>query len=213
MNPSKKLALTGLALALVAAGSYGAYAVHDKRAQERAIVALVAETTAELRTGLAAPQSAGEPLGKVEKHFEALQSFSPTRARALASGAELYIVSAREILRRRDAGAALEQRAVSARAALLAHMASARGRNASWINDAAALKRKVQAEHAELQRTLHALDELLETLPEATKRLSPHVERRLLLEDAARAAARKQVGEAITRADRQLTELRRAGGI
>jgi hypothetical protein len=213
MASSKKPALIALALALAALAGYWAYAVHDKREQERAIVALVADTTEQLRAALAPPRrAAAGPLARVEQHFEALQAMRATRTAAFAEGAEHYLLSAREILRRREAGATLEARAASSDSALRAHMASAGRRNASWIQGAATLKRTLEAEHAELRRTLNALDELLETLPEAAKRVAPHIEPGLLLEESVRATARTRVSEDLTRSEKELAYARRLGG-
>lgn len=209
---SKKPALIGLGLAIAAMVGYAGYAEHDKRAQERAIVALVSDTTEQLRAAFGTPPRApAEPLARVEGHLGSLQALNATRASLLAGGAELYIVSARELLRRRQASALLEQRALESRSALAAHMASARHRSATWIQDAATLKRKVEAEHSELQRMLTTLEEQLETLPAASKRLAPHVERRLLLEEAVRAAAQRQVSEALARTEKALAQTRRLG--
>lgn len=207
---SKKPAVAVLALLALVLGYWG-YAALDRRAQERAVLELVAQATVQLRTGLAAERTPAAAVTELEQDVERLQQMKATRAAALANQAELYVISAREILRRREAGAALEGRAAASRAALHAHMALAHRRGPGWIQDAAALKRKVELDHGDLARTLDALDELLATLPQATKALAPHVERNALLDEAVRNAARRHAQEEKQRAERSLAEARRIG--
>jgi hypothetical protein len=88
-------------------------------------------------------------------------------------------------------------------------MARAERRNSNWIKDAAELKRRVEANHADLGRSLKTLDDLLGNLPEAEKRLAPHVAATALLEAGEIDAARQRAQDDSKRAATELEQVRR----
>jgi hypothetical protein len=111
----------------------------------------------------------------------------------LVQDTEPYLVGVREILRRRTDASRLEQKAAKSRAALVAHMSRSERRDTPWIRAAMDLKKQVERDHFDLDVQLMALSDLLGSLPEANKRLAPHVQASLLLEDAKRRSARDAV--------------------
>ena len=130
-----------------------------------------------------------EALEKIEGSLRVAQSWSNTE---LVQATEPYLVGAREILRRRADASRLTQKAAASRAALAAHIARAPRRDTPWIRAAMDLKKQVERDHFDLDVQLNALADLLDTLPEANKRLTPHVQA-LPSEDARRRDAREGV--------------------
>lgn len=169
-----------LAAIVVLAGGW-LYAGHAKQKQERAIAALVGESSELLRQALAAPATPAS-LEQAEALIERLHKTSTSRQRELAQAADVYLVGVRAIIQRRVAVGELEQRASASRQALAAHMRAARGHNDSWIRRAAELKKRMDEDQAILNRTLDALAELIYSVPVSEKPLIPHMERSLLIE-------------------------------
>ena len=196
-----------LIAALVIAGAVGytMYGQHQRLQQERAVTALVADTTTQLRQALTATPTR-EMFSRIDGN---LRSLKAPRQPELADAAEHYILGAREIVRRRLDAARFAQQAAAGRRALTAHMNAAGGsrRGEAWFRAALDLKKKVEREHFELDVTLKALYELLGSLPDAEKRLAPH--RALLLEEPLRAQAREQARADAERAAAELEKVRR----
>jgi hypothetical protein len=137
-----------------------------------------------------------------------LQGAKAPRDPRLAEAAELYIIGAREIVRRRVEAERLERQAAASRAALTSHMTRGVRRTEAWFHGALELKKRVERDHYELNLTLKALDELLYTLPEAEERLAPHVAPAVLLDEAERLEARRQLALETQRADAALGKVR-----
>ncbi|HXM80375.1 MAG TPA: hypothetical protein VN929_00445 [Burkholderiales bacterium] len=203
-----KLASAGLITAVVlvaAAIGYTMYGKHQNQAQERAVAALLRDTTVQLRQALSATPSA-EIFSRLDANLKALKA---PRQPELADAAEHYILGAREIVRRRVDAARFAQQAAASRQALTAHINAAGGRRGEgWFHTALDLKKRVERDHFELEVTLKALFDLLGSLPDAEKRLAPHVEPGLLLEESLRLKAREQALEDSQRAAAQLEKLR-----
>ena len=187
------------------ATGYWAYGKSQKRSQQHKVVELVRDTTEQLRQALAP-----RPSATIVAHIDAnLQAAKAPTDPALAEAAEVYIVGAREIAKRRIDAERLMVQAAASRQALAGHMARAGRRNDAWIRDALALKSRVERDHFDLNVSLKALDELLLTLPEAEKRLEPHVGPALLLEESLRQSARKQAQDEAQRVAAALDRARR----
>jgi hypothetical protein len=88
-------------------------------------------------------------------------------------------------------------------------MARAERRGSNWIRDAAELKRRVEASHADLARSLKTLDDLLYGLADAEKRLAPYVAAAALLEQGEIDAARARAQDDSKRAASELEQVRR----
>jgi hypothetical protein len=194
------------AVVLVAAAiGYTLYGKHQKQAQERSVVALVRDTTVQLRQALTSTPSA-EIFSRIDAD---LKSLSGPRQPELTDAAEHYLLGAREIVRRRVDAARFAQQAAASRQALGAHINASGGRRGEgWFRTALDLKKKVERDHFELEVTLKALFDLLGSLPDAEKRLAPHVEPSLLLEESVRLKAREQAVEDSKRAAAELEKAR-----
>jgi hypothetical protein len=176
-----------------------------KKVEDQRIAVLVADTTVQLRQALGKGPSGASQV-KIEEY---LQGAKASANAALGSAAEHYLLGARAIARQRAESERLQREAAAARNALAGHMARAERRNPNWIKNAAELKRRVEVSHADLNRTLKTLDDLLGNLPDAEKRLAPHVAASALLEAGEIDAARKRAQEESKRAAAELEQVRR----
>lgn len=202
----RNIVIIGAIVALLGAGvAYLGIAAAQKRSQQRHVKALVVDTTEKLREVLVA-RNAPDVVQPLDANLE--QARAP-RDPQLADAAESYIVSAREIARRRAQVDRLTRQAAASRQALAAHMARAGQRNTAWLNEAIVLKKRVEEDHFNLGMELKALDELLYTLPEAEKTLEPRVGRAALIDDALRDSARKETQDEMRRAADDLEGARR----
>lgn len=169
----------GLIAALIAA--YWAFASHQKASQERAIGALVGETTAVLRDGLSGKASADD-LKRIDAFLEKLHAEKVTRQRALADAADNYLSGSRAVLQRRIDAARFAQNAANVRRLVVAHLSAPRGRDDAWIRQATELKKRMDQAYFEESVALEALVELLRALPETGERLAPQLGRGALVE-------------------------------
>ncbi len=206
MAPSRTgtLVATAAAVVIAAAVGYGLHLSAKKRAEERAVVSVLSETTAQLRELVKAPAP-----GAAEQIDGRLRLAEGWSNAAVADAAEHYLIGARELFRKRADSLRFAQKAAQSRAALAAHMNRAGRRDSAWLKTATELKREVERDHYDLERSLKAMADLLDMLPDASKRLSPHVQASLLLDEAARTALRAEVDAEAKRAAGELEKVRR----
>jgi len=200
---AKQTLLIAVVVLVAAAAAWWGFAARQKGTERETVLKVVGETTAQLREALAKPPSA-ELVAQMEANLQAVKA---PRHRELADAAEHYIIGAREIARRRADAARLSGEAAASRQALASHMAH-RSQSASWYSDATKLKTRVEQQHADLGRTLKAIEDVLFTMSDAQKRLAPHVPANLLLEASARDAAGKQAQADAQRAAAELEKAR-----
>jgi hypothetical protein len=198
-------ALSLVALVIIAFIATNLILGYRKKVEDNRVALVVADATVELRKALAA----GPSTASVAKLEEFVQSVKASPNPAAGSAAEAYLLGAREIARKRAESERLTREAAAARNALAGHMARAERRGTNWIRDAAELKRRVEASHAELARSLKTLDDLLYGLPDAVKRLAPHVAASTLLETGEIDAARARAQDESKRAASELEKVRR----
>ena len=197
-------AVVALAVLVLSALGYSLHRVSKKHAEQQQVVESLRDATEQLRQALA-PRAPSSLVARIDADLKA--AGTPDNPE-LAEAAEVYIVGAREIARRRVEVERLERQAAANRAALEAHMARNARRNDAWFQGALQLKKRVESDHFELDVTLKALDELLATLPEAEKRLSPHVAAAVLLDETERLAALRQAQLQRKRATASLERVR-----
>lgn len=192
-----------LGIAIAAGVGYAIHKAAKERNERRAVVSVVTDTTTQLRSSLKSVSRTA--LESIEGNLRVANAWSNAE---LADATEHYLIGAREILRRRAEADRLAQKAAASRSALAAHMTRAGHRGTSWIQGASTLKKQVERDHFDLNVQLEALADLLDTLPEANKRLLPHVQGTLLLEDDLRKQARREVLEEARRAAAELEKVR-----
>jgi hypothetical protein len=195
--------VASLCIAVAAGVAYGIHKVTKERNEQRAVVSMVSDTTAYLRSSL--KSASPEVLEKIEGSLRVTKTWNNAE---LAEATEEYLVGAREIMRRRADANRLTHKAAVSRAALVAHMQRSAGRDTPWIHTASMLKRQVERDHFDLDVQLKALADLFELLPHANKRLAPHVQASLLLQDEARKSAHREVLEEQKRASAELQKVR-----
>lgn len=206
VSPTKIAASLVAAAGVAIAGGVG-YLLHKqarKVYEAHAVVSMVGAATAQLKSGL----KSASP-GALEKLDADLRSVKGWSDPELADAAEQYLIGAREILKRRAEADRLKHKAAASRAALSAHMDAAGRRDTPWIRGALLLKKQVERDYFDLDVQLSAIGELLEAFPEANKRVAPHVQASLLLEESVRKSAQKAVLEEATRARAELQDTRR----
>jgi hypothetical protein len=197
------LIAAAVGVAIATGVGYGLYKATEERNEQRAVLSVIGDTTAQLRDALKTPSP--EALAKIEGHLRVAKTWSPERAEAT----ELYLLSARAILRRRADADWLVQKTLASRAALAAHMNRAGRRDTTWIRSATHLKRQVERDYFELDVQLKALADLLDSFAEANKPLAPHVEASLLMDAGLSKQARRDVLEQAKRASAELEKVRR----
>ncbi|MEA3195174.1 MAG: hypothetical protein QOD26_3507 [Betaproteobacteria bacterium] len=198
-------ALSVVALILVAFIATNLIRGHRRQVEDQRIAVLVADATVQLRQALGSSPSTAS----VAKLEEYLQTAKTSPNPVLGGAAEHYLLGAREIARHRAESERLAHDATAARNALAAHMGRSANRSSGWIKGATDLKRRVEASHAELARSLKTLDDLLGGLPDAEKRLAPHVAASALLEAGEIDAARARAQDESKRAASELEKVRR----
>jgi hypothetical protein len=191
-------------LAICGTTAYLLIAEKQKRDQQRAVAALVVDTTAHLRKALNGPPPA-DLVSRLDGNLKAVRA---PRVPRFADAAGHYIHGAREIVRRRSDAERLTREAAMSRRALNMHMAAASRRDTYWIRVASDLKKRVERDHHDLDVSLKSLSHLLGTLPEAQKELAPHIDASLLLEAAEGRKARERADEAAKRASQELEKVR-----
>jgi hypothetical protein len=200
-----KAVVAVVVFAIAGGTAYWLYAEKQKKEQQRALVALLGDTTAQLRKALNGPP-APDLVSKIDRNLKLVEA---PRDPQLAVAAEHYIHGAREIARRRSDAERLSREAAMSRRALTMHMAAASVRDSYWIRVASDLKKRVERNHFDLDVSLKTLSQLLYTLPETQKELEGRVDTALLLEDAERRKARERAEEAAKRAADELEKVRR----
>jgi hypothetical protein len=184
--------LVGLVVVAVAILGYWGVASWQKRSQHKAIADAVAEGTAQLRAALVAPPSAQNIAG-IESAIERLQATRVSRQIAFAGAADAYLAAARNIWLRPADLPPRAPHAAASRQALAEHMNTPRGRNDDWIRRAAELKKKMDADQADLERVLKTLAELIADFSETEKPLAAFIDPSYILDEAQRGAALKRV--------------------
>lgn len=194
---------------LIVAGTlgYAAWSVQAKRAEHRAITALVFEASSGLAAALKEP--APEQAAKLEAASAALQGLAVKRQKPYADAADVYLVSARAIAQRQADVVRLSKQAQAAREAFAAQLRSPRGRSDAWMRSVTALQKRMDQAHHDLARVQEALVELLHTLPEAEKQVVPFAGGALAADPALQAAALRRAQEDVKRSAREADEARR----
>lgn len=208
-------------LVVASALSYWGFREYTKRALHTAVVALVTDTSARLRDALdgeagtraADPAEAAlrldEQAGEVDQRLAALHRLRASRDRALVDAADLYMVTARELLRRTASSQRYRGALVSSTRALRNLAETADRRSGTWIGQTIAAKERAERDYSDYRRAVDATVSLLESLAEPRDRLARQVDPALLIEEGLRARAAERAREAGKRAAEELDQARR----
>src|SRR6266704_727641 len=194
-----------LAAALVGASALGYWGVSAYRKSElqKAVTALVKDTSERLQAGLAietgtmpADQTVGrldDHAQEVDKHVLELRDMSASPDRALVDAAEEYMLTVRQILRNQAASHRYRIQVSASDRALRDHMRSAKRRSGSWIQAALRAKDRMEKDYFDYRLSVDAFGRLLESYPATRKSLARQVGAGLLVDEAVAANARKRV--------------------
>src|SRR5437867_4659156 len=125
MTRNVAIVVAVLALVVLGIGGQWAYTKSQKRSQQHKVAELVRDTTEQLREALA-PRPSAVIVARIDANLQAARA---PRDPQLAEAAELYIIGAREIAKRRIDAERLSRQAAASRQALAGHMARAARRN------------------------------------------------------------------------------------
>lgn len=200
---------------------YCGFREYGERGLHAAVVALVTDTSARLRDALggeagtraADPADAArrldEQAGEVEQRLKALHRLRASPDRALVDAADLYMVTARELLRRTASSHRYREACVSGTRTLLDLAQTAGRRSGAWIGQTIAAKERAERDCSDYRRAVDAMVSLLESLAEPRDRLARRVDPAILIEEGQRAQAAERAREAGKRAAEELDQARR----
>src|SRR6266511_3846642 len=165
-----------LAAALVGASALGYWGVSAYRKSElqKAVTALVKDTSERLQAALAietGTMPADQTVGRLDDHAQEVD---------------------KHVLELRDMSASPDR-------ALRDHMRSAKRRSGSWIQEALRAKDRLEKDYSDYRLSAEALSRLLESYPDARKKLALHVGGALLADEGTAAAARRRALESSKR--------------
>jgi len=196
-----------IVIAALALWGYSAYRAHVTRST---IVAMVTDAAGRVKSALAQDASGFDAAAHaVEKDAAALRKLDTSSMLPLADAADGYLVTVREILRRRAAMQSAGDRQVKELEALTQHVQSDRGR-ADWPQEAVRLRENLDRTFREYRIATESYAALLETLPGAQAKMAGQVKSLPLADEKSLKEARAAALDALARADqniRRVTQL------
>jgi len=207
MHPGLATRSTALGLAallIVSALGYWGVSAYRKGQLQRAVTALVQDSSERLQAALAVETEAvhddtarmvrrlDDQAQEVDKHVIELRGMSASPNRALADAAEDYMLTVRQILRNQAASHRYRIQVSASERALRDHMRTANRRSGNWIKEAVRAKDRMEKEYFDYRISVDAFGRLLESYPATRKKLTLQVGAGLLVEEAVAANARKR---------------------
>ena len=207
MHPGLTTRTTALGLAaLVIASALGYWGVsaYRKGQLQKAVTALVRDSSERLRAALAVEMEAvagdtAQMVGnlddhaqEVDKHVIELRGMSASPNRALVDAAEEYILTVRQILRNQAASHRYRIQVTASERALRDHMRTSNRRSGTWIQEALRAKDRMEKEYFDYRLSVDTFGRLLESYPATRRKLALQVGAGLLVDEAAAANARKR---------------------
>lgn len=217
---AKTLAIAAGALVLavvILSWGYGAYKTQNLRstvttnlsdAGGRLRETLSVETGAAAADRLQLAKKLDGHAAAVDQHIERLKQLPAERDRTLADDADSYLVTVREIIRRRGAINRLYVQHTESLGILREHM-RADNRTGAWVQQAVRLKEKAEKDFRDYTLTVSAYDTLLAGLPASQKKIAVNAGASALAEDALIAKAREREQEGAKRAEAEMEKVRK----
>src|SRR6266705_785296 len=150
---------------------------------------------------------------EVDKHVLELRDMSASPDRALVDAAEEYMLTVRQILRNQAASHRYRIQVSASDRALRDHMRSAKRRSGSWIQEALRAKDRLEKDYSDYRLSAEALSRLLESYPDARKKLALHVRGALLADEGTAATARKRALENSKRVASEVEKARQLAAV
>jgi len=201
---TRTTALGVAALMIASALGYWGISAYRKGQLQKAVTALVKDSSERLQAALAVEteavhEDAARMVGKlddqaqeVDKHVIELRGMSASPNRALVDDAEEYLLTVRQILRNQAASHRYRIQVSASERALRDHMRTANRRSGNWIKEAVRAKDRMEKEYFDYRISVDAFGRLLESYPATRKKLALQVGAGLLVEEAVAANARKR---------------------
>jgi len=192
-----------IALLIVSALGYWGVGAYRKVQQQKAVSALVADSSRRLETALAleaeaagtsSPQNVAaldEHAQEVDRHVVELRDLGESPNRALAAAADEYLLTVRQILRQQAASYRYRLQVAASEAALREHMRAAGRRSGAWIDQAVRLKERMERNYFDYRVSAEALQRLLVSYPSARKGLSAQLRTPLPSDDVVEDARKR----------------------
>jgi hypothetical protein len=194
---------------VLALWGYSAFRTSTTRAE---IAALVKDSAERLKPALAPPAEPSDFDGAaraVDGHVVKLRKLDTSRVLPFADAADGYLVTVREILRRRAAMQDARERLGKSLEIFTQHVQTDRG-GAAWTGEAVRLRENADRDFRDYRVASESYAALLETLPEAQTRTAEHVKTMWLADERTVKDARTGVLDALARTDeniRKITQL------
>jgi hypothetical protein len=216
----KTVAAALVALLAVSALGYWAYGAYRKSDLQKAVAALVRDTSERLQAALAIETETAQTVGRlddhaqeVDKHVIELRSMSASPNRPLVDAAEEYMLTARQILRNQAASHRYRVQMSASDKTLRDHMRTASRRTSSWIQEALRAKDRLERDYLDYRLSLEAFSRLLESFPEARKKLALYLGTGPLIDAAAATDARRRALDSLKRAGSEVERARQLAAV
>ena len=207
-------------LAIVVASSFGfwSYGEYKKREFHRAIVALATDASVQLRGALSTdasvaalepPQPLEDRADQIDRELERLRRSGGARNPAQFDAIEMYVITARELLRRQASAYRDAAELAKSRGALRELMQQAGHRSPSWFGQAMRAKKQFETDAFNYRLAVDAIAKLLDSMPEPRAQLAPYVDPGLLLDEGLRAQALERARDASKRTAEEVEQVRR----
>jgi len=205
MHPGLTARTTALGLAaLLVASALGYWGVsaYRKGQLQKAVTALVKDSSERLQAALAVETEAAPAAGmvrklddqaqEVDKHVIELRGMSASPNLALVDAAGEYLLTVRQILRNQAASHRYHIQVSASERALREHMRTSDRRSGTWIKEAVRAKDRMEKDYFDYRLSVDAFGRLLESYPATRSKLALQVGAGLLPEEAVVANARKR---------------------
>ena len=178
---NKHLLIAAAALVVAAAAGYVAWDRHQTKTLQDATLTRIDNATQALRTALAPSndplaqsQVVAAAVERVEQDLAALRATSTSRILLLGAGADTYLHTTRELLKRQAAALVLDTSVRNGITAFRNHLAGNRAA-ADWTTEAVRLKNRLELDFREYQRAVDAHTSIADGYADAHKALAGFV--------------------------------------
>jgi hypothetical protein len=216
----KAVAATLVALLAVSVLGYFGYGAYRRSDLQKAVSALIKDTSERLQTALAIETETAQTVGRlddhaqeVDKHAIELRRMNASPDRALVDAAEEYMLTVRQILRNQAASHRYRVQMASSDKALKDHMRTATRRTGPWIQEALRAKDRLEKDYLDYRLSIEAFGRLLESFPDTRKKLAFHLGAGPLADASLATDARRSALESLKRASGELERARQLSAV